>query len=766
MMRVDAHSVALATLRYWAERACGVPLDRTLAQLTPDLQRAVQQATTLVADTLNTEAGWPDLDLRQPLRSIFSRIQPLYAETAVPHQIFVRRASLSLHEDVLFPTKSVPEGEAKTHSEPIQSIRAALDRIDRQPALTSQARLETLFYTLQRHACSLPSPLDAVSLYDFARTHAAVAAARAADSSDAQPFLLGGDLSGVQDFIYTLTAEGATRQLRGRSFYLQLLTEAIAHYILTQAGLPLTNLLYSGGGRFYVLLPASGQNMVPVLRREIGARLLRRHAGALYVALGGAPYETDAQAAWTRLNEAIDAAKRRRFAALDADTLYRVLFTPRQPDLPPAAVGAPGAVPTDALSRSLEELSPWLHNTPYMLVRLLTQSASPPSEDDEPQAVSWHRVLQEFGLFFRPLRSVTQITLERRYARLLVLTDQPQDEVRLAQTALGERGVVGVRYTVNVTPTATGEDVDDYVESGLDREGEPLRPGDTKPFGLLVKQSQGIERLGILRMDVDDLGDLFGRRLVRSSGIGGLAYTAALSGALSRFFEGWVGELCRAANRNSPRGSVYAVYSGGDDLFIVGSWHLLPQLAATIRDDFVRYTSGAAPGQQGAPPVTISAGITLHRAKFPLYQAADAAHDALDAAKTHLRPDGRAKDALCLLGQVVGWENYAEVRGTQEQLCSLIRQGAPMALLTTIQSLYLRYSAGRATHATRTGMPQFSYGPWVWRGAYMLTRLAERSPAAIRPEVEQLRDRIIGEVERRFIEHAGLAARWAQLLIR
>jgi CRISPR-associated protein Csm1 len=219
----------------------------------------------------------------------------------------------------------------------------------------------------------------------------------------------------------------------------------------------------------------------------------------------------------------------------------------------------------------------------------------------------------------------------------------------------------------------------------------------------------------------------------------------------------------------SDRGSVYAIYSGGDDLFIVGSWHLLPHLAAAIRHDFVRYTTGRSAQEGTAPLITVSAGITLHSAKFPLYQAAGDAHEALDAAKNHTRSgNGHPKDAISFLGQVVGWEAYAEVDAVRDTLLGLLGQGAPRALLMTLQSLYRRYAEGRTRHRTRGGDPQFAYGPWVWQGAYQLTRLAERtSQPETKKAVMDLRDCIIQEVQTPpFIERAGLAARWAQLLVR
>ena len=102
---------------------------------------------------------------------------------------------------------------------------------------------QTVFALLHKYTARIqattPHTPD-VSLYDFLRTTAAIAAciAREAfseveidtqldgDNSD-RPLcmLLKGDISGIQRFLYQILSDGAARQLRGRSFYLQLLTE-------------------------------------------------------------------------------------------------------------------------------------------------------------------------------------------------------------------------------------------------------------------------------------------------------------------------------------------------------------------------------------------------------------------------------------------------------------------------------------------------------------------------------------------------------------
>jgi CRISPR-associated protein Csm1 len=753
------HALALAVLLQWVDHAT---TQRETGDHVPDELRATVQrlAWHLSGRSPSLSPAWPSVS-QAALRSVFDRLGALASQSS---QAWIVPAPLAVAH--IFP---IPAGrDASPDSTAVRAaLRAAIDTID--PTASTEVRLEAVLFALQRYAWCLPSPLDAVSLYDFARIHAAAAAAL--DGLEGELFVLGGDLSGVQDFIYTLTADGATRQLRGRSFYLQLLTEAVAHAVLTEAALPLTNLIYSGGGRFYVLCAAhAGTALIPRLRRAVAERLLRFHGGALYFALGGAAFPSgeDGQAAWRAVSQAIDHDKRRRFAELDQTILAEALFSPRAAGVLPDVMDPAASRPQDALSASLEVLGRELHNKPFLLVRPL------PAQNGGAALVlapaTWQRVLESFGLAIQPSDLDTLRSAPGR-ARLLAISDRSEAELDAARRSDPER-TVGSRYTVNVAPVATREDVAEYFAGQLDHDGtQPLYEDAVKPFSLLAKQSAGIERLGVLRMDVDDLGDLFGRRLERADGLAGLAYTAALSGALSRFFEGWVGERCRRVNMDSGRGSVYAVYSGGDDLFIVGSWHLLPDLAADIRNEFVRYTTGQAPAPGAAPPVTISAGITLHGTKFPLYQAADEAAAALDRAKNFMRrgADARSKDALCFLGQTLGWEHYEETRAVHDQLVDLVRQhSAARGLLLTIQALHARYEAGRRQRRTRNGADQFEYGPWVWRGAYALTRVAEgfQAGSAARRQVEQLRDRITGEVEQRFIERAGLAARWAELSLR
>ena len=70
------------------------------------------------------------------------------------------------------------------------------------------------------------------------------------------------DLSGVQNFIYKVTEGGESKKkvaktVRGRSFYLSLLSDFVGYAILNHFNLPYENLLISTGGKGTVAVSKS-----------------------------------------------------------------------------------------------------------------------------------------------------------------------------------------------------------------------------------------------------------------------------------------------------------------------------------------------------------------------------------------------------------------------------------------------------------------------------------------------------------------------------
>ena len=169
----------------------------------------------------------------------------------------------------------------------------------------------------------------------------------------------------------------------------------------------------------------------------------------------------------------------------------------------------------------------------------------------------------------------------------------------------------------------------------------------------LAAQAKGIRRLAVCRADVDNLGATFVSGFEQDGPQRNryvtLSRTAALSRALSVFFRSYINGILAGDNCEERPLPVSIVYSGGDDVFLVGAWDGVLEGALRIRDAFSRFTGDA---------LSLSAGLTLHTRTYPIRQAALETEELEQEAKSF---DGR-KDALSLFaahqGFVYHWTDF------------------------------------------------------------------------------------------------------------
>jgi CRISPR-associated protein Csm1 len=209
---------------------------------------------------------------------------------------------------------------------------------------------------------------------------------------------------------------------------------------------------------------------------------------------------------------------------------------------------------------------------------------------------------------------------------------------------------------------------------------------------------------------------------------------------------------------------LYTIYAGGDDLFIVGAWDRLPALADAIRSDFAAYC-----GQN--PVMHLSAGIAIDVARFPIYQLAQRAAEALDAAKSVKGPPARGdKNAISLLGHLVPWESFESVRSLVEQLTPPERVTEPSALFSRLHDIAALDREERSRHGIGPPEPLrpeiAMVGRAKWRGLVALRRAIEQYQGSDREFA-----RFLAEIEEQLISdrltpHLPLAVRWADYLWR
>ncbi len=596
-------------------------------------------------------------------------------------------------------------------------------------------RFDTASEVLRKHMWAVPGTRgeQGVSLYEEFKLLAALVHASDGSPEPAETFtLVAGDFPGIQRAIYTITSKGAARGLRGRSAFLQLLGDAIVRRLIHDMGLCWCNVVYEAGGNFLLLAPGTGADeVVGRWTRQLSAGLLTSFQGDISFVtacqtvgaheLAGEGFEE----AYRALKRQLGAAKQQPFAQI-AKTSRADLFEPRGGvSEKHCAVCHHDPGPDEKLVRFEDDW--WCVECQRFDTLARDLAEEPPYlsvgdwEPDGASRSSWQGRIYELTGWWYDFHA------------------QPPADGRaffsLNDTNFIQSGAVGFRFFATLTPR--------------DKEGH------IRDFDKIAEDAAGIERIGVLRMDVDSLGKLFGEGLRPLT----LTRLSAASSALSLFFDGWLKVLCREIEKKEARpNSLYLIYAGGDDLFVVGPWHLMPILAARVHDELVAYVAGN-------PAISISAGIETVHPDYPLYRAAERAREALDEGAKGLWYDRsgqpRKKNAISFLGQVVGWgDDWQLVCDECNRLLELDKAGLPKSLIQTVRTIHAQYEEGRQSWGIPQGRPH--YGRWMWMQAYQLTRLAEQHKAH-RNEIVALQERLLTPGT---IHLAGLAARWADYRLR
>ncbi|MCX7884662.1 MAG: hypothetical protein N2448_06495 [Caloramator sp.] len=192
--------------------------------------------------------------------------------------------------------------------------------------------------------------------------------------------------------------------------------------------------------------------------------------------------------------------------------------------------------------------------------------------------------------------------------------------------------------------------------------------------------SKGIKKWGLLRGDVDNLGRIFSEGLkgkTKDESNKSIARISTLSTELEIFFGYFLEEKIK-----KDYDACTVVYSGGDDFFILGPWNLIPYMAKSIRDEFSLFSGGNE-------NLTISMATEIAPDdKFPVYKVAQICGERLDRAKEYKR-HGSTKNALSLLGNVIGWEEFDKLKDVKDVLMAILQKNVTRNLLIEQISYFL-----------------------------------------------------------------------------
>lgn len=615
---------------------------------------------------------------------------------------------------------------------------------------------ESLLYLLKKYTWCIPSntmDMSDVSLMDHLKTTAAFADSlycyyavrpeafnwdsitkRLKVNSDERPvMLLGGDISGIQKFIYDISSNKAAVSLKGRSFYLQLLIDSVIQRIIDHKDIDCTvgQVVYSSGGKFYMILPNTPAvcSAIKELKMEFEKELWDEHYGNLSLSLDYVPFlfstetkkfsfeeerEVEIGRLWKRLADKLTRQKEYKFRSVLTDG-YDIFFTPREIDAKAKVCAVTGIESTECENigdgtfvlksvKSQADLGKTLKDADYLITY----------RERERSSYLSNRAKCDIGIakIHNYLFDKTELTINGADFRSITSADvcrvKSINNCNFLDAQIkGQKISYGFQFY--------GGNKQAQVQ-GRDKTFEELADG---------------QYLGVLRMDVDNLGAIFINGLPESSK--SFSSYSTLSFMLDLFFSGYLNTI---RQKNEYRNDVNILYSGGDDVFAVGRWDKLILFAEEIRTSFECFT--------GRNDITISGGITIVGSKFPIAKAAAIAGEAEEKAKRNEK-----KNTFNMFGENISWEKdeYFYVKAKKEKFVELCSQFAmPRSILHKLMVFCQMMKKNNCSY--------------IWNTIYFLTRFSEGKSDEVKAFCNSLRNELCSA--RRY-ELMATAARWAEL---
>lgn len=539
-------------------------------------------------------------------------------------------------------------------------------------------------------------------------------------------YLLKGDISGIQDFIFNVKSSGAAKSLKGRSFFIHALSLVGIAMVKQAFGEEQVIQFYNGGGNFYLFIRVGDKTLVPTLQKEIDGfcKHLNFHLTLSVIDVEGKEVEQNFGEFWTAINETSNADKLEKFSqTLSAFEQY----------------------PYTAASKD-----DWADFTKFLFQ--LEQAGKYGINKLDNSELTDNSQVTPFTVGARGANVLNyqftqgQLALENIVLTLPRWNDFLIDEHRV----LLEKERPEKDYAV-----FSKDPKEKYVLP---------RPDMIIDFSYLAhfaKERTGTGKIGILKMDVDHLGQIFNY----------LDYATAkeVSEALTRFFGVTINDLLQEevqgfANKDSPilyKDNIYTIFSGGDDCFFVGAWDAILHWAQRIHQAFEQMAKTLTPLikqclkerikeeeeleemlEEVKPyidPISVSAGLLILDPTYPVVRFADLAEAALSDAKlfTYQSTAKPKKNKISFMGEVLKWENFEDTLHVAALLVDLVlRHQEPRSTLEKIR---------HTVHTLRTDQKQALKGNFQRSNVSLLFYALRNSPNAdrlsekvIKPYAQQL----------------------------
>ncbi len=720
----------------------------------------------LVDDNLRVQ----EKDFRKrPLISIFNHV----LNTKAQYSYGFNLNPLSLQRDVIFPKQNVEINQSKY----LELWKSFYNEFNQLPTNNYKVFADSLTFLLQKYlwcipASTLKDEIHDSNLYEHSKVSAAIAIAlydyikynNIKDTKeirkDTFPLnLVCIDISGIQSFIYNITMKGAAKALKGRSFYLQLLMDTLINELLNKLDYYRANILYSSGGKAYLILPNINEYNEKIKQYQIKLEswLFDKFNGNLHLSVGWVSFFFD--------KENKDVAGKNYLIKGERDYCYI------------------GDIWKSAVEKSQELKQKKFIN--YILERkdfFEPFGAGGAAETCDLTGIEIEKgekyKIDDF-VFSKAVGEQIELGKALKLAKYFVCSAEENSilskntlfKIGEKPSALKILDSYWYFYAINETPSSIDNAIiykvvnDDFdfisnTVKGSSIKGFKFFAGEgIESFSELLDKSTDFTRLSVLVMDVDNLGKLFVNGF-RKDDIDNSSFSrlATLSFQLDLFFSGYINRI-----KEKYKNRLLIVYSGGDDLLAVGNWKEILSFAIDIRDEFRFYVCER-------DDFSISAGVSLINEKYPISKGVELAKEAEKSAKMW---NNEQKGCINFLNKNISWrydnDELTKVREIKDKFIELFKAGIlSFSFIQRFQQFYLLKVSAQGKNLS-----------YRWNTAYFLKRyekqIANKSNSSFETFLMNINkdlqifinnttvDLFVSE---RNYDLYAIAARWAELELR
>lgn len=550
-------------------------------------------------------------------------------------------------------------------------------------------------------------PAD-VSLYDHAKSTAALATALwrwhqennacgedsvkklkyAEDYSEEKFLLVQGDMFGIQDFIFQSggsSSKFASKLLRGRSFYVSLLSECAALRVLDALALPSTSQVINAAGKFLIVAPNTKSviEKLTSLREEFNRWSLNNTQGRSGLGLAWSAacandfINNKNESAFKKLLNALfddlDKQKHQRLNLWSANTpkIFSGYLDSFNKDLGVCDIDgiSPAVKKRDGVAigqMALDQIDIGTHlakSKRLIVSREKLNNSNSLGGDILGFYIHFTKSEEESGRFAAEVKN-------NNLLRCWDFSFPDADANKPLWNGYARRNINGyvARFALEDLHAADGkykqfegelDCIEDFNEIktfnhlacenriALNKQGEVI----SDPTQ--AERWTGIAGLHALKGDVDNLGLIFQKGYENPN----FAKMAALSRQVNSFFAIVLPWLCQQKEYQQT----YTVFAGGDDFFLIGAWKTQMALANKMHQEFARYVANNN-------EIHFSAGLHLTKPGLPIRSMSVGAEDALDGAKSIA---DKTKNAVTCFGQTMHWDKFNNLLQETEWLESV-----------------------------------------------------------------------------------------------